>query len=30
MKDHQSMKWVVNRAIDVVGSNGSMDNNPLS
>ena len=30
MKDHQSMKWLVNREIDVVGINGSMDNNPLS
>ena len=30
MKDHQTMKWVVNRATDVVGSNGSMANNPLS
>ena len=30
MKDHQSMKWVVNRAIDVVGGSGFMDNNPLS
>ena len=38
LKDHQSMKWVVNRnaieivnrAMDVVGGSGFMDNNPLS
>ena len=30
MKDHQITKWVVNRAIDVVGGSGFMDNNPLS
>lgn len=38
LKDHQSMKWVVNsnainivsRAMDVVGGSGYMDKNPLS
>ncbi|MBT3831241.1 MAG: acyl-CoA/acyl-ACP dehydrogenase [Gammaproteobacteria bacterium] len=38
LKDHQSMKWVVNRnaieivnrAMDIVGGSGFMDNNPLS
>ena len=38
LKDHQSMKWVVNqnaieivnRAIDVIGGSGFMDKNPLS
>jgi len=38
LKDHQSMKWVVNRntieivnrAMDVVGGSGFMDKNPLS
>tara|TARA_B100000470_G_C19681426_1_gene342228 strand:- start:333 stop:827 length:495 start_codon:yes stop_codon:yes gene_type:complete len=38
LKDHQSMKWVVNRnainivskAMDVVGGGGYMDKNPLS
>ena len=30
MKNHQSMKWIVNRTIDFVGGSGFMDNNPLS